>query len=104
MALYDLDPLDPIGATGYTIMPMIDPTPIYDGISPEAPNRLRARIFPAGPPNQWNVEATLYPPSPTPGYWYWYNVYVDPTRSFDTGLLRHVIIPNQDYQNVRITS
>ncbi len=100
--LWDLDPLDPIGATGYTAMPMIDPAPIYDGISPPAPNRLRARLEKSALPNHWNLACTLYPPTPTPGFWVWIDIYVDPTKPFDTGLIRRLILPGLDYQNVRI--
>ena len=100
--LWDLDPLDPLGASGYTVMPMIDPSPTYAGISPDAENRVGAHITPAGPANRWNVTATLYPPGHAPVNWYWNNVYIDPNRPFDTGLLKQIVIPGQDYQNVRI--
>jgi len=102
MELWDLDPLDPIGATGYTQMPMIDPAPIYDGTSPPAANRLRARLERAVLPNHWNLACTLYPPTPTPGFWVWTDIYVDPAKPFDTGLVRRLILPGLDYQKVRI--
>lgn len=100
--LFDLDPMDPIGASGYTQMPMIAPDPIYSGISPPADNRFAAMIGPAAAPNFWNVEATLWPPAHAPKSWNWTDIYIDPLKPFDTGLIRRVIIPNQDYQLVRI--
>jgi len=100
--LYDLDPLDPVGGSGYTVMPMVAEDPIYSGISPAAATRFGATIQPAGPAGLWNVETTLYPPDHAPVWWFWNDVPIDPLRSFDTGLLRNVVIPGQDYQNVRI--
>lgn len=100
--LYDLDPLDPIGGSGYTQMPMTDPAPVYSGVSPDAPTRFGATIEPAGPTNVWKVTATLYPPAHAPQSWTWLHVEINPFQSFDTGLLRRVVIPTQDYQNVRI--
>lgn len=102
LTLYDLDPADPIGAAGYTVMPMIDPAPIYEGISPPAANRVGAIIAPAATPNHWDVTATLYPPDHIPASWFWNNIYIDPTKPFDTGLLTRVVIPGLDYQHVRI--
>ncbi len=100
--LYDLDPADPIGASGYTQMPMIDPAPIYAGISPDADNRVGATIGPSGATDRWNVTATLFPPAHVPKSWFWNNVYIDPLRPFDTRLLKQIILPGLDYQNVRI--
>ena len=100
--LYDLDPADPIGASGYTQMPMVSPEPTYAGLSPPAPNRVGALIAPAAAPGYWNVEATLHPPAHASVSWFWFDVFIDPLRPFDTGLLHNVIIPGLDYQNVRI--
>ena len=104
LELWDLDPADPIGATLYTTLQMIDPAPIYEGISPPAPNRALARVEKSILPNHWNVACILYPPTPTPGFWQWYDVYVNPSKPFDTGLLQKLVIPGMDYQKVRITS
>jgi len=104
LILVDLDPEDPIAGAGYAALPKIDTAPTWAGISPPAATRVGALITAAAPPNRWNVTATLYPPGHAPASWFWLNVHIDPTRPFDTGLLRNVVLPNLDYQNVRITS
>lgn len=102
LALWDLDPLDPVGAAGYTTMPMVDPAPIYEGSSPTADNVVGCRLEPEAAPNRWKVTATLWPPAHAPEQWIWPDIWIDPLLPLDTRLLHNVIWPGVDWQKVRV--
>lgn len=100
--LWDLDPADPIGGAGYALLNMIDPAPTWTGVSPPGATQVGAAIGPAAAPNFWNVTATLFPPDHASATWLWNDVYINPTKNFDTRLLQQLVLPGLDYQNVRI--
>jgi len=102
LELVDLDPLDPVWGSGYAILKKIDAAPSYYGRSAAQAAIVAAHITKVGPGPLWNVTATLNYYSHPTDTWWWFNVYIDPEKPFDTGLLTQTVIPLMDYQRVRI--
>ncbi len=101
---WDLDPLYPVGMDGYAVLDKVSSEPRYYGVSRPAPNKVGCEVYPAGPPNRWNVDCFILWQTDPPQTWNFVNVYVDPEVYWDTGLLRRIWIPLQDYQICRIVN
>lgn len=99
---WDLDPLDPIGGRGYCILNKIGPEPTYYGESAAAGTRIGAEVWPTGAPPHWHVDAILFWEARPPAIWHFTNVWINPDLPFDSGLLRDINIPGQDYRFARI--
>lgn len=98
----DLDPLRPVTASGYAFLSKTGPQPTYYGESALAGTRIAAEVWPTGPPGRWNVDVILFWESDPPETVHFTNVYVDPTKPFDSDALEVVTIPGQDFQQARI--
>lgn len=99
---FDLDPLDPIGASGYCLLAKTGPEPRYYGESAPAGTRIAAEVWATGTPPLWNVDAILFWEARAPVTWHFTAVTVDPDVPFDSGLLSNINLPGQDYRFARI--
>lgn len=99
---WDLDPVDPIGASGYCVLAKTGPEPTYYGQAAPAGTRIAAEVWATGTPPLWNVDAILFWLTGPAIIWHFTDVPVDPQVPFDSGLLQDINIPGQDYRFARI--
>jgi len=99
---WDLDPLDPIGASGYVHLDKTSSEPRYYGEAQGYIPKVAAEVWFTGTGNLWQVNAILLWEGRPPIVWPFTDVYVDPDEPFDSQLLSDVVIPLQDYRRARI--
>lgn len=100
----DLDPLAPTDMAAYIDLQPTGPPWSYAGANPPTGYRLELECFRSVPPVLWSVVYRIYDPYRNPETFGWSNIYVDPDKPFDTGLLLHVFIAGSDYRMARVTA
>ena len=89
-------------ARGFARLQKIDDAPTYLGRSHSDFPAVGAKVYPAANPDHWNIDAILYQAADRTETWYFQNLYIDPNQPFDSGWLRDINIPGQDYRLAHI--
>lgn len=66
----------------------------YSGQTPFGPGYIGLAIAETASPNHWDLTIFTSPNAIDEGSFTWNNLYVDPDKPFDTGLLEHVAPPS----------
>lgn len=97
----DLDPAEEFvpDLSAYVDLPQINPTPTYEGRTPDARFHVVARVQLQTAPNRFLIQLFLYQLGILQESHSWSDVQV--AFPFDTRLLTHTIIPNYDFRLAR---
>jgi len=98
----DLDPLAPTDLAAYIDLSKLVGLPAYFGRSAGDEAWLEVSLERTDPTGYWKVTFDIYDPWRHPDTWVWDNVWVDPTKPFDTGLLQDPFIPGFDFRELMI--
>lgn len=100
----DLDPEAPGNQYAYFRMHWIAPKPLFRGSTSPAGDRLLVELQKNKVGPYWKITLKIYDPYRDPETFAWEDIYVDPTKPFDTRMLSDVHVPCKDFRYVRITS
>ncbi len=100
----DLDPTAPGDQTATFNLPRLGPNNRYRGQSAAKGDRLELEVEQIGTSDYWNVNFWIWDQYRNPEDWHWPNVFIDPTKPFDTYTLSDINIHHVDFRLVRATA